>query len=54
MFSIFKDIESFEDKRHDIRFTRKFQLLEYQTSFLNSIFSQCFAYLLEKMDVDWG
>jgi hypothetical protein len=28
----------------------KFQLLEYQTSLLNS----SFAYILEKMDFDWG
>ena len=55
MFSIFIDIELFEDKRQDIRFTKQISVtIEYQISFPNSIFVQCFADILEKRDFDWG
>jgi hypothetical protein len=32
----------------------KAELLEYQTSLLNSFFLPCFAYILERRDLDWG
>ena len=58
MFSIFKKILNhlmIKDMTKDSQ--SKFQLLQHQTSpLISNVQSslQCFAYILEKMDFDWG
>ena len=55
MFGILKDIESFEDKRRDIRFTKQISVTRISNLPSKFHFSfQCFAYILEKRVFDWG
>jgi hypothetical protein len=55
LFSIFfKNIESFEDKRQNIRITKQISVTRISNLLLNSTFLPIFAYVLEIRDFDWG